>query len=295
MCIPISLHGLKKTINTLALVDSRATGNFIDSHLLPNGIFKLKALPTPITAFNVDGTPNTKGTICWISDISFNFGSFSNKVKFMVVRLSCPQVILGIPWLKKRNPIIDWINFSIDLSPRVERSLCKYPPQGEDIDKITISMELAISKQPKDVSIPAFCSDFADVFTESTHNQLPPHQPFDHTIDLKEGFLPKIAKVYPLNPKEREACKAFIKEHLVTGHIILSKSPQASPFFFVPKKDGSLRPCQDYRYLNAHTIHNAYPLPLISELVNDMKDSTYFTKFDICWSYNNICIREENQ
>ena len=64
MCIPISLHGLKKTINTLALVDSRATGNFIDSHLLPNGIFKLKALPTPITAFNVDGTPNTKGTIC---------------------------------------------------------------------------------------------------------------------------------------------------------------------------------------------------------------------------------------
>ena len=41
-----------------------------------------------------------------------------------------------------------------------------------------------------------------------------------------------------------------------------------SPFFFVKKKDGKLRPCQDYRYLNDWTIKNAYPLPLISELNN---------------------------
>ena len=200
-----------------------------------------------------------------------------------------------MPWLKKWNSIINWVNFSINLSPWVERSLREYPPQGEDIAKITISTELTISEQPKNVSIPAFCSDFADVFTESTHNQLPSHQPFDHTIDLKEDFLPKIAKVYPLNPKECEVCEAFVKEHLATGCIIPSKSPQASPFFFVPKKDGSLCPCQDYRYLNAHTIHNTYPLPLISELVDDMKDSTYLTKFDIRWGYNNIHIWEKDQ
>ena len=246
MHIPISLHGLKKTVDTLALIDSRATGNFIDPHLLPKWIFKLRSLPTPITAFNVDGTPYTKGTIRWTSDISFNTGSFSNKVKFMVVHLSHPQVILGMPWLKKWNPTIDWVNFSINLSPWVERSLCEYPPQGEDIAKITISTELTISKQPKNISIPTFCSNFADVFAESTHNQLPPHQPFDYTIDLKEDFLPKIVKVYPLNPKEHEACEAFIKEHLATGHIILSKSSQASPFFFIPKKNNSLHPCQDY-------------------------------------------------
>ena len=240
MHIPISLHGLKKPVDTLALINSRATRNFINSHLLPKGIFKLKALPTPITAFNIDGTPNIKGTIHWISDISFNSGSFSDKDKFMVVHLSHPQVILSMPWLKKWNPIIDWVNFSINLSSRVKRSLREYPPQEEDIDKITISTELAISEQPKDVSIPACCSDFADVFAEATHNQLPSHWPFDHTIDLKEDFIPKIAKVYPLNPKEHEVCEAFIKEHLTTGCIIPFKSPQASPFFFVPKKDSSL-------------------------------------------------------
>ena len=142
-------------------------------------------------------------------------------------------------------------------------------------------MELAQAEKSKEIFLLDFCSDFANVFTKSTHDQLPPHQPFDHTIDLKETFVPKIAKVYPLNPKEKETCAAFIEEHLKTGCIVLSKSPQASPFFFVPKKYGSLHPCQNYRYFNSHTICNAYPLPLISKLINDMKDSTYFTKFDI--------------
>ena len=118
---------------------------------------------------------------------------------------------------------------------------------------------------------------------------------YDHTIDLKLTFIPKIAKVYPLNPKENKACQAFIDEHLETGCIIPSKSLQAAPFFFVPKKDGSLRPCQDYWYLNSHTIWNACPLPLIPELINDMKDSILFTKFNIHWGYNNIWIHVMNQ
>jgi len=47
----------------------------------------------------------------------------------------------------------------------------------------------------------------------------------------------------------------------------------ASPFFFVFKKDtGKLRPCQDYRYLNEWTIKNAYPLPLISEILTNSKE-----------------------
>jgi hypothetical protein len=104
-----------------------------------------------------------------------------------------------------------------------------------------------------------------------------------------------VAKVYALNPAEREACKAFVDEHLKTGCIVLSKSPQAVPFFFVSKKDEGLCPCQDDRYLNSHTIRNAYPLPLIPELIDDMKDSTLFTKFDVRCGYNNIRIKDEDQ
>ena len=210
----ISLHGIKQTVDTTALIDSGATGNFINPHLLPKEIFNLTPCLSPIIAYNVDGTSNTKGTIHWISVISFSSGPFSNMVKFMVIHLSHPQIILGMPWLQKWNPIIDWNTFSINFSPRVERSLHEYPPLEENINRVTISMELAQAEKPKEISLPDFCSDFTDIFAKSTHDQLPPHRPFDHTIDLKDMFVPKITKVYPLNPKEKETCAAFVEEHL---------------------------------------------------------------------------------
>ena len=69
----------------------------------------------------------------------------------------------------------------------------------------------------------------------------------------------------------------------------------ASPFFFIKKKDGKLRPVQDYRRLNEQTVKNKYPLPLISELVDKVKGTKYFSKMDIRWGYNNIRIKEGDE
>ena len=98
-----------------------------------------------------------------------------------------------------------------------------------------------------------------------------------------------------MNPKEMEACKAFIDEHLKSGKIRKSQSPQASPFFFIQKKDGGLHPCQDYQYLNEHMVKNAYLHPLISILIDKLKGAKYFSKMDIQWGYNNIQIREGDE
>ena len=87
----------------------------------------------------------------------------------------------------------------------------------------------------------------------------------------------------------------FLDENLKTGKIHPSNSPQASPFFFVKKKDGGLRPCQDYHYVNEHTIRDAYPLPLISDLVDKLQGAKIFTKFDVRWGYNNVRIKEGHQ
>ncbi|EGN91319.1 hypothetical protein SERLA73DRAFT_157576, partial [Serpula lacrymans var. lacrymans S7.3] len=87
----------------------------------------------------------------------------------------------------------------------------------------------------------------------------------------------------------------FLKENLETGRIRVSKSPYASPFFFIKKKDGSLRPVQDYRKLNALTIKNRYTLPLISELINRLKGARFFTKLDVRWGYNNVRIKEGDE
>ena len=114
-------------------------------------------------------------------------------------------------------------------------------------------------------------------------------------IELTPGFKPVDCKVYPLNPQEQKALDEFLEENLRTGRIRPSKSPMASPFFFIKKKDGSLRPVQDYRKLNEMTIKNRYPLRLIQELIDKLKQSKYFTKMDVRWGYNNIQIAEGDE
>ena len=89
----------------------------------------------------------------------------------------------------------------------------------------------------------------------------------DHVINLKPD-TPSIldCKIYPLNPTETDMLAKWIKEHLDKNYIRLSKSPYAAPFFFIKKKDTTLRPVQDYWALNAWTIQDVYPLPDITSL-----------------------------
>jgi hypothetical protein len=98
-----------------------------------------------------------------------------------------------------------------------------------------------------------------------------------------------------LSPLEHHSLDNWITEQTRKGYIRQSKSLQASPFFFVGKKDGKLRPCQDYRYINSQTIKNAYPIPLISETIDKLQGATYFTKMDVRWGYNNISIKDGDQ
>jgi len=64
----------------------------------------------------------------------------------------------------------------------------------------------------------------------------------------------------------------------------------AAPVFFIKKKDGSLQLVQDYQALNSMTVKNKYSLPLISELVSQLHRARYFTKLDVRWGFNNVCI-----
>jgi len=117
---------------------------------------------------------------------------------------------------------------------------------------------------------------------------------WDHAIDLREGFVPKKGKIYPLSRVEREEVQEFMKDQLRKGDIRPSKSPQTSPVFFVPKKDGKKRMVQDYQYLNSWTIKNNYLLPLISDLIDSIGKKV-FTKMDLQWEYNNVRIKEEDE
>ena len=75
---------------------------------------------------------------------------------------------------------------------------------------------------------------------------MPLQKPWDHAIDLKDTFKLKKGHIIPLSPAEQEEVMAFLDDQLKKGYIRPSKSPQMSPVFFVPKKDGKKWMVQDY-------------------------------------------------
>ena len=89
--------------------------------------------------------------------------------------------------------------------------------------------------------------------------------------------------------------RKFIQKQLRKGYIWLSKSPQMVPVFFVKKKDGKKWMVQDYRYLNKWTIKNNYPLPLKSDILENIRTKKVFMKIDLRWGYNNIRIKEGDE
>jgi hypothetical protein len=136
---------------------------------------------------------------------------------------------------------------------------------------------------------------FGQVFSEEGFAKLPNRKPWDHAIELVPSAQPKDCKVYPLSVTEQAELDNFLMENLETGHIWPSKSPMASPVFFIKKKDGSLWLVQDYWMLNEMTVKNKYPLPLISELVNQLRGAKYFTKLDVRWGFNNVRIEDGDE
>ena len=108
------------------------------------------------------------------------------------------------------------------------------------------------------------------VFGKKQSERIPTRKVWDHTIDVKEGLVPRKGKVYVLSREEREEVREFVKEQLRKEYIRLSKSPQMALVFFVGKKDGKKRMVQDYRYLNEWTVKNNYPLPLILDVLENI-------------------------
>ena len=79
---------------------------------------------------------------------------------------------------------------------------------------------------------------YLKIFEKKELGRMPMRKTWDHAIDLREGFVPKKGKIYPLSKVEREEIQDFVKDQLRKGYIRLLKLPQTSLVFFVPKKDG---------------------------------------------------------
>jgi hypothetical protein len=111
--------------------------------------------------------------------------------------------------------------------------------------------------------VPSKYHDLIDVFSRENSDKLPVQRPYDHKIklikDKQHGFGP----LYGMTQDELKVLRKYLKDHLSKGFIRASSSLVASPVIFVKKPRGGLRFCVDYRALNAVTVKNRYPIPLI--------------------------------
>ena len=113
-------------------------------------------------------------------------------------------------------------------------------------------------------------------------------------IDLEDMTTLVHKPIYKLSPLELEEAKKQIDYMLEHGYIRLSDSPYESPVLFVPKKDGGLRFCIDYWWLNKKMIRNKYALPLAEELFDRLGDCKVLNKIDLRSRYWQVPLKLED-
>lgn len=118
---------------------------------------------------------------------------------------------------------------------------------------------------------------------------------FDHSIPLLPGASPVNLRPYHYNPAQKTEIEKQVSDMLQQGVIQRSASPFSSPVLLVQKKDGSWRFCIDYRHLNAITIKNRYPLPIIDELLDELAGTCWFTSLDLRAGYHQIRMKPEDE
>ena len=221
---------------------------------------------------------------------------------------------LPVGWLIKHNPDIDWEKGTI----KWRSAYCKKHCLPVNLKRLTKQFAQMVEegkayqteedRQARIAAVwhdesggdmaeqlPEIYREWADVFSQEKITTLPEHSDFDHEIKLTDGAkLPKGA-IYPLAEKELEELRKYLKQMEDSGKIRRSQSPSASPFLFVGKPDGSYRPIVDYRALNAATVKDATPLPLMDEMRERLNTAKIFTKIDLKNGYNLVRIAKGHE
>jgi RNase H-like domain found in reverse transcriptase/Reverse transcriptase (RNA-dependent DNA polymerase) len=166
-----------------------------------------------------------------------------------------------------------------------------------DIDRV-----LAPKKDLTDTEISALLprqyQEYTDVFSQTLARELPPARPtYDHRIELLPGQESGHghSALYSMSEDELRVLRKYLEDNLKSQLISPSVSPVSSPVLFVRKPGGGLRFCVDYRRLNALTIKNRYPIPLLSETLARLSRAKYFTKIDIIAAFNRLRIAEGDE
>jgi len=233
-------------VTVKALLDSGATGMFIDRKFAEKYGFKMDKLEKPLIVTNVDGSNNSGGNITREVECNVYYKGHQERMKFDMCNLGRMEVILGMPWLGEHNPEIDWEKGKIKMmrcppwcgkdnrsrearerQEKVRRKETRKMEKEKAINWVADEKEdwgreeeMEIDHCKIEGMVPKQFHQWLKVFGKVELERIPVWKVWDHAIDVKEDFKPSKAKVYPLSRNEREEVQKFIDEHLKKGYVI---------------------------------------------------------------------------
>ena len=284
------------------LLDTAAEINVISQHLVTElelTPIKGAKLPNPRMADN-------RSSYCYgayafrvrITDAYRREQTFEST--FYSMEREGPPLILGMPALAQEHVVVDCatkqFRFQYDLSNMDIDSADQFGKALKDQPAVYAIMVAGINAPAASVppALPAYLSSYADVFSNENAAQLAPFKEGDHEIDIGDQ-MPPYGPLYNLSNTELTALRAYLDDAMDKGWIRYSTSPAGSPVLFVPKKDGGLRLCVDYRGLNKITRKNRHALPLISETLDRLSGANWFSKFDLKDAFHRIRIKKGHE
>jgi len=308
----IRLRGFISGQEAYMLVDSGSTHCFI-SEAAAAKIQGKRALSVPVQVRVANG--NIIQCTHELPDQVWLLQGKSFRSTFKILPIDSYDAILGMDWLGKHSPMqIHWTEKWLEFQHKGKLVKVQgIPPQAQVGSPISQNQLEAMEKQGSvlccvqlnsvsgeqtpETSIPAEIHEliyqYSDIFQPIPG--LPPKREGDHTIPLLPGATPFRLRPYRYNPFQKDEIERQVKELLEKGLIRHSSSPYSSPMLLVKKKTGDWRLCVDYRRLNALTVKNKYPLPVIDELLDELGGSSWFSSLDLCSGFHQIRMAEGHE
>ena len=231
---------------------------------------------------------------------------------YLATNVPTYDLLLGYPWLETVNPNIDWdkrtwcysdvkVEGAEELSAEeftqlalTEKNvrIAYITPADPQVKTETCFFVGLVSKTS--ASVQKEIKKFTDVFSEEGAASLPRDARVQHRIEIEPGKQVPYGPIYALSQNELRILREYLETSMANGRIRPSLSPAGAPILFVPKSDGTLRLCVDYRGLNKITVKNRYPLPLLSEILDRLGGACVYTKLDLRDAYHRIPIAKDD-